>query len=71
MDSVRQEKQIQAVQHRELEEENDLMLGQLHQVQEELERYFLANRELRDAMRQSTGTLHSARCLIAGLVTTG
>jgi len=30
-----------------LKEENELLLAQLHQVQEELERYFLENRELK------------------------
>lgn len=32
---------------KELEEENDLLLVQLHQVQEELERYYLENQELK------------------------
>lgn len=34
-----------------LKEENDLLLAQLHQVQEELERYYLENRKLKDKLR--------------------
>jgi hypothetical protein len=32
---------------KDLEEENDLLLAQLHQVQEELERYYLENKDLK------------------------
>ncbi len=36
-------------QHQEQQQENELLLLQLHQVQEELERYFLENQRLKDA----------------------
>jgi hypothetical protein len=39
---------------KEMEEENDLLLCQLHQAQEELERYYLRNQELEE--RQSIGS---------------
>lgn len=42
-------------------EENELMLAQLHQVQEELENYYLANREILTAMGHYEHTLHRAR----------
>lgn len=44
-----------------LSEENELLLSQLHLVQEELENYYLANREILAAMDQSNHTLHRAR----------
>jgi hypothetical protein len=37
---------------KELEEENDLLLAQLHQVQEELERYYLENQDLKKKQTQ-------------------
>lgn len=37
---------VEQTQIKELEEENDLLLTQLHTVQEELERYYLENQEL-------------------------
>jgi len=51
-----------------LAEENDLLLAQLHQVQEELESYYLANRELQSVMGESQQTLHRARTVISRLV---
>jgi hypothetical protein len=39
-------------QNKELAEENELLLLQLHQVQEELEQYFLENRALKDSREQ-------------------
>lgn len=50
----------------ELKEENELLLRQLHQVQEELERYFLENKKLKTAgatykvesSRKSSGASH-------------
>lgn len=42
-------------------EENDPLLAQLHQVQEELENYYLANHEILGAMGQCEQTLHRAR----------
>ncbi|WP_449431667.1 hypothetical protein [Pseudomonas putida] len=46
-------------------EENELLLSQLHLVQEELENYYLANREILAAMSQSNDTLHRARKVIS------
>lgn len=37
---------------KDLEEENDLILNQLHQVQEELERYYLENQDLKKKLPQ-------------------
>jgi len=48
-----------------LSEENETLLSQLHLVQEELENYYLANREILCAMDQSNNTLHRARKLIS------
>lgn len=48
-----------------LSEENELLLSQLHLVQEELENYYLANREILAAMDQSNHTLHRARKVIS------
>jgi hypothetical protein len=50
-------------------EENDVLLAQLHQVQEELEHYYLANREILAAMGQSERTLHRARNVISRITT--
>jgi hypothetical protein len=48
-----------------LSEENEMLLSQLHLVQEELENYYLANREILAAMDQSNHTLHRARKVIS------
>ena len=52
----------------ELESENELLLLQLHQVQEELEQYFLDNRQLQQVMGQSRHSLDRARHLISRLM---
>jgi hypothetical protein len=44
----------------ELEEENDLLLTQLHQVQEELERYYLENQALKKTQVKPTARLYGA-----------
>ena len=51
-DKITQLESAPAANQKELEEENELLLAQLHQVQEELERYYLENLEL----KQSGGT---------------
>jgi chromosome segregation ATPase len=51
-----------------LTEENELLLAQLHEVQEELEKYSLANREILATMGQSEDTLHRARNVISRMV---
>jgi DNA repair exonuclease SbcCD ATPase subunit len=45
-------KQRLQLQNKKLAEENELLLLQLHQVQEELEHYFLENRKLKDSREQ-------------------
>jgi hypothetical protein len=45
--------------------ENEQLLLQLHQVQEELERYYLANRSMVGAMEESKTNLHRARVVIS------
>jgi len=52
-------------------EENELLLNQLHQVQEELENYYLANREILTVMDQSEQTLHRARGVISRMAAHG
>lgn len=46
---------------RDLQEENDLLLAQLHQVQEELEKYYLNNKDLEAGVAEATTTLKLAR----------
>lgn len=57
----------QQAEQSELQEENDLLLSQLHQVQEELERYFLANREYQVAMGSARQTFARARTQVSQL----
>jgi len=52
----------------ELEGENDLLLLQTHQVQEELEHYYLESRQLQKVMGQSSQSLDRARRLISRLM---
>ena len=53
--------------HTELQEENDLLLAQLHHVQEELERYYLANREYQTTLTNAQPTFLRARQQISRL----
>jgi len=55
--------------HTELQEENDLLLAQLHHVQEELERYFLANHEYQTLLANTQPTFLRARQHISRLAT--
>lgn len=55
-------------QQQELHEENDLLLTQLHQVQEELERYFIANQQYQDASHNAQHTFLRARQHISRVV---
>jgi hypothetical protein len=48
-DKITQLESAPAANQKELEEENELLLAQLHQVQEELERYYLENLELKQS----------------------
>ncbi|CAO1661576.1 hypothetical protein NYA30BAC_01314 [Halomonas sp. NYA30] len=57
----------QQAEQSELQEENDLLLSQLHQVQEELERYFLTNREYQAAMGNARQTFTRARAQVSQL----
>lgn len=51
-----------------LREENALQVQQMQMVQEELERYFLENRQLQDALGQSQEALERARRLVSRLM---
>lgn len=55
--------------HTELQEENDLLLAQLHHVQEELERYYLANRDYETLLTDAQPTFLRARQQISRLAT--
>ena len=52
----------------ELERENELLLLQLHQVQEELEQFFLESRQQQRVMGQSSQSLDRARRMISRLM---
>lgn len=54
----------------DLESENDLLLLQMHQSQEDLEKIFLENQQLQQVMRQSSETFDRARRLISRLMLT-
>ncbi|MCB1921657.1 MAG: hypothetical protein KDJ28_17025, partial [Candidatus Competibacteraceae bacterium] len=58
-------------QYKQLEQENELLLLQLHQVQEELESYFLANRELLMTLKSSQALLTRSRMVIGRLALNG
>jgi hypothetical protein len=47
--------------NQEINEENELILLQLHQVQEELERYFLQHQQSQDELKQSRDELKQAQ----------
>jgi chromosome segregation ATPase len=51
----------EAARAKDLQEENDLLLAQLHQVQEELEVYYLKNKDLEQSFGETTATLQKAR----------
>jgi len=53
--------------HTDTQEENDLLLTQLHHVQEELERYFLANREYQTTLNSAQNTFLRTRQHISRL----
>lgn len=57
------EKQALELRAKSAEEEAELILMQLHQVQEELESYYLSNQDMRRIVIQSTQTIKGARCL--------
>lgn len=52
-EALRAEKAQAAISKKELEEENELLFRQLHQVQEEIERYFLENKKLKENAHKS------------------
>jgi len=56
------------VQHKAVESENELLLLRLHEVQEDMERYFLENRQLQQVMGQTHHSLDRARHLISRLM---
>jgi chromosome segregation ATPase len=54
----------------EIESINDLLLLQVHQPQEELEKFFIENQQLRQVMSQSSQSFDRARRLISRLMLT-
>lgn len=52
----------------ELQAEQELLMQQMQQVQEELERYFLENRHLQCAIRESQQAMDAARCVISSML---
>lgn len=56
--------QAETAKAKDLQEENDLLLAQLHQVQEELERYYLKNKDLESSVSEVTVSLRNARHLL-------
>ncbi len=54
----------EAAKAKDLQEENDLLLAQLHQVQEELEQYYLKNKDLEQSVGEVTTSLRGARYLL-------
>ena len=53
-----------AAKAKDLQEENDLLLAQLHQVQEELEKYYLKSKDLEQSVGEVTTSLRGARYLL-------
>lgn len=51
----------------DLQQENELLLLQLHQVQEELELYYLANKEMITALQQANRSMNQARNMLIHL----
>jgi len=60
---VEQKEQQLELKLKSAEEEAELLLMQLHQVQEELESYYLSNKDLKQILIQSTQTITRARRL--------
>jgi chromosome segregation ATPase len=54
----------EAAKAKDLQEENDLLLAQLHQVQEELEKYYLKSKDLEQSVGEVTTSLRGARHLL-------
>ncbi len=63
--------QAEAAKAKDLQEENDLLLAQLHQVQEELERYYLKNKDLESSVGEVTTSLRNARYALINAKLTG
>ena len=61
----------EAAKAKDLQEENDLLLAQLHQVQEELERYYLKNKDLESSVGEVTTSLRNARYALINAKLTG
>jgi uncharacterized protein (DUF3084 family) len=51
--------------------ENEMLVQQMHHVQEELECYFMENRQLQETLEQSHDSLNRARRLVSRLVMQG
>ncbi len=65
---LQQEMQDAQSHSRFLTEENDLLISQLHKVQEELETYYLANRKILKEMDKSGETLNRTRIVMSRLM---
>jgi hypothetical protein len=69
VDRARQEveinKQSLAASQRKVVEENDLLIGQLHEVQEELERVFLEKQQLGEVLAATSAELQQLRVRLA------
>ena len=68
IDQIEQDKADAEAKRAEADEENELLLAQLHQVQEELERYFLQHQEAQqhsEQLRRNTAKLKAERDQLA------
>jgi len=66
-DSLQKEHAASKSQLLDLQQENELLLLQLHQVQEELELYYLANQEMIAALKKSRQSMDQARKVFINL----
>jgi len=66
-EALRTEKNDLEKHDKEIEEENELLLLQLHQVQEELESHFLANKQMKETLIHSHKSMDQARLLLCRL----
>ncbi len=60
------ERENLAASESDLKSENDLLLAQLHQVQEELEKYYLSNKDLEAALTESAELIKRTRYALVG-----
>lgn len=65
---IQQEKEQFTKKNDELKQENELLIQQLHQVQDELERYHLANKQMQTTLAQSKQTMGKTRIIISNFI---